>query len=300
MIYSSVPKSSERIPDLSYKHWCTRNIGSRILSVLAGFFAFLCILPLIAVLIYILIKGFSSINLDLFTQLPPPPGGVGGGIGNAMLGSIIVTTIAALIAIPIGVGAGIYLAEFSTGRGFSQFIRFGTNVLAGVPSIIAGVFIYGVIVSTRILFGHTFSAIAGGAALSVLMLPTVVKTTDEGLKLVSNDLRRAALGVGASRFVTVSQITLPKAFTPIATGVVLSIARAAGETAPLIFTALFSPFWPNGIFDPIATLSVLIYNFSTQPYDVQNQLAWAASFVLVVLILVLNLLARWLGRFASK
>jgi phosphate transport system permease protein len=300
MIYSSVPKSPERIPDLSYKHWCTRNIGSRILSVLAGFFAFLCILPLIAVLVYILIKGFSSINLDLFTQLPPPPGGVGGGIGNAMLGSIIVTSIAALIAIPIGVGAGIYLAEFSTGRGFSQFIRFGTNVLAGVPSIIAGVFIYGVIVSTRILFGHTFSAIAGGAALSVLMLPTVVKTTDEGLKLVSNDLRRAALGVGASRFVTVSQITLPKAFTPIATGVVLSIARAAGETAPLIFTALFSPFWPNGIFDPIATLSVLIYNFSTQPYDVQNQLAWAASFVLVVFILVLNLLARWLGRFASK
>ena len=300
MIYSSVPKSPERIPDLSYKHWCTRNIGSRILSVLAGFFAFLCILPLIAVLVYILIKGFSSINLALFTQLPPPPGGVGGGIGNAMLGSIIVTTIASLIAIPIGVGAGIYLAEFSTGRGFSQFIRFGTNVLAGVPSIIAGVFIYGVIVSTRILFGHTFSAIAGGAALSVLMLPTVVKTTDEGLKLVSNDLRRAALGVGASRFVTVSQITLPKAFTPIATGVVLSIARAAGETAPLIFTALFSPFWPNGIFDPIATLSVLIYNFSTQPYDVQNQLAWAASFVLVVFILVLNLLARWLGRFASK
>jgi phosphate transport system permease protein len=300
MIYSSVPKSSERIPDLSYKHWCTRNIGSRILSVLAGFFAFLCILPLIAVLVYILIKGFSSINLDLFTQLPPPPGGVGGGIGNAMLGSIIVTSIAALIAIPIGVGAGIYLAEFSTGRGFSQFIRFGTNVLAGVPSIIAGVFIYGVIVSTRILFGHTFSAIAGGAALSVLMLPTVVKTTDEGLKLVSNDLRRAALGVGASRFVTVSQITLPKAFTPIATGVVLSIARAAGETAPLIFTALFSPFWPNGIFDPIATLSVLIYNFSTQPYDVQNQLAWAASFILVVFILMLNLLARWLGRIASK
>jgi len=212
----------------------------------------------------------------------------------------IVTVIAALIAIPIGVGGGIYLAEYSTGRGFSQFIRFGTNVLAGVPSIIAGVFVYGTIVSTRILFGHTFSAIAGGTALSVLMLPTVVKTTDEGLKLVSNDLRRAALGVGASRFVTVSQITLPKAFTPIATGVVLSIARAAGETAPLIFTALFSPFWPNGIFDPIATLSVLIYNFSTQPYDVQNQLAWAASFILVVFILMLNLLARWLGRIASK
>ena len=297
---SSSTQSAVQIPDLGYKPWCTRNLRSRCLSVLAGLFAFLSVLPLIAVLVHILIKGFSSINVELFTQLPPPPGGVGGGIGNAILGSLIVTVIAALIAIPIGVGGGIYLAEYSTGRGFSQFIRFGTNVLAGVPSIIAGVFVYGTIVSTRILFGHTFSAIAGGTALSVLMLPTVVKTTDEGLKLVSNDLRRAALGVGASRFVTVTQVTLPKAFTPIATGVVLSIARAAGETAPLIFTALFSPFWPNGIFDPIATLSVLIYNFSTQPYDVQNQLAWAASFILVVFILVLNLLARWLGRIASK
>ena len=297
---SSTARSKVDIPDLSYKSWRKRNLVSRFLSLLAALFALLCVLPLIAVLAYVLIKGASTINWDLFTQLPPPPGGEGGGVGNAILGSIVVTTIAALIAIPIGVGGGIYLAEYSTGRGFSQFIRFGTNVLAGVPSIIAGVFIYGVIVSTRILFGHTFSAIAGGTALSVLMLPTVVKTTDEGLKLVSNDLRRAAFGVGASRFVTITQITLPKAFTPIATGVVLSIARAAGETAPLIFTALFSPFWPNGIFDPIATLSVLIYNFAAQPYDLQNQLAWSASFLLVVFILALNLLARWLGRIANK
>ena len=297
---SSTARPQAEIPDLSYKSWRKRNLGSRFLSLLAGLFALLCVLPLIAVLAYVLIKGISTINWDLFTQLPPPPGGEGGGVGNAILGSIVVTTIAALIAIPIGVGGGIYLAEYSTGRGFSQFIRFGTNVLAGVPSIIAGVFIYGVIVSTRILFGHTFSAIAGGTALSVLMLPTVVKTTDEGLKLVSNDLRRAAFGVGASRFVTITQITLPKAFTPIATGVVLSIARAAGETAPLIFTALFSPFWPNGIFDPIATLSVLIYNFAAQPYDLQNQLAWSASFLLVVFILALNLLARWFGRIANK
>ena len=297
---SSTARPQAEIPDLSYKSWRKRNLGSRFLSLLAGLFALLCVLPLIAVLAYVLIKGISTINWDLFTQLPPPPGGEGGGVGNAILGSIVVTTIAALIAIPIGVGGGIYLAEYSNGRGFSQFIRFGTNVLAGVPSIIAGVFIYGVIVSTRILFGHTFSAIAGGTALSVLMLPTVVKTTDEGLKLVSNDLRRAAFGVGASRFVTITQITLPKAFTPIATGVVLSIARAAGETAPLIFTALFSPFWPNGIFEPIATLSVLIYNFAAQPYDLQNQLAWSASFLLVVFILALNLLARWLGRIANK
>jgi len=300
MNYSSISRSVQGVPDLRFKSWRQRNIASRLLSALAGLFAFFSVLPLIAVLVYILIKGVSTFNLSLFTQLPPPPGISGGGIGNAIIGSVIVTTIAALIAIPVGVGGGIYLAEYSKGGGFSKFIRFGTNVLAGVPSIIAGVFVYGVIVSTRLLFGHTFSAIAGGTALSVLMLPTVVKTTDEGLKLVSNDLRRAAFGVGASRFVTVSQVTLPKAFTPIATGVVLSIARAAGETAPLIFTALFSPFWPTGILEPIATLSVLIYNFSSQPYDVQNQLAWAASFVLVVFILVLNLVSRWLSRVTNK
>ena len=203
----------------------------------------------------------------------------------------------------MGVGGGIFLAEYSRGGSFAQFIRFGTNVMSGVPSIIAGVFVYSVIVSTRIVFGNSYSALAGGVALSVLMLPTVIKTTDEGLKLVPDDLRRAALGVGASRFVTIIRITLPTAFTPIATGVVLSIARAAGETAPLIFTALFSPFWPQGItavFNPIATLSVLIYNFAILPYEIQNELAWAASFVLVLFILGINLFARWLGQFAIK
>jgi phosphate transport system permease protein len=241
----------------------------------------------------------------LFTELPPPPGLDGGGIANAIVGTIVVTVIAALIAIPIGVGGGIYLAEYSRSGWFAQFIRFGTNVLSGVPSIIAGVFIYGTIVTSRVLFGNAYSALAGGMALSILMLPTVIKTTDEGLKLVSDDLRRAALGVGASRFVTIVRITLPTAFTPIATGVVLAIARAAGETAPLIFTALFSPFWSDllstdGIFAPIATLSVLIYNFAIMPYEFHNELAWSASFVLVVMILGLNLFSRWLARFAAK
>jgi phosphate transport system permease protein len=197
------------------------------------------------------------------------------------------------------------LAEYSKSDWFAKFIRFGTNVLSGVPSIIAGVFIYGTLVTTRLLFGNAYSAVAGGLALSILMIPTVIKTTDEGLKLVPDDLRRGALGVGASRFITITRITLPAAFTPIATGVVLSIARAAGETAPLIFTALFSPYWADllsvdGWFSSIATLSVLIYNFSIMPLEVQNELAWAASFVLVALILALNLSARWLGRVASR
>ena len=296
---------AESASDLSYKPFQRRNISSRALSFLAALFAATAVLPLILVLGYVLVQGGSKISLALLTQLPPPPGLEDGGIANAIVGTLVVTAIAALIAVPVGVGGGIFLAEYSRSGWFAQFIRFGTNVLAGVPSIIAGVFIYGTIVTSRILFGNAYSAVAGGMALAVLMLPTVIKTTDEGLKLVPDDLRRGALGVGASRFVTVVRITLPAALTPIATGVVLGIARAAGETAPLIFTALFSPFWsdlltPEGIFAPIATLSVMIYNFAIMPYEFHNELAWAASFVLVVMILALNLFSRWLARISAK
>ena len=296
---------AESAPDLSYKPLQRRNISSGALSFLAALFAVIAVLPLILVLGYVLVQGGSKISLALLTQLPPPPGLEEGGIANAIVGTLVVTAVAGLIAVPVGVGGGVFLAEYSRSGWFAQFIRFGTNVLAGVPSIIAGVFIYGTIVTSRILFGNAYSAVAGGMALAVLMLPTVIKTTDEGLKLVPDDLRRAALGVGASRFVTIIRITLPAAFTPIATGVVLAVARAAGETAPLIFTALFSPFWsdlltPEGIFSPIATLSVMIYNFAIEPYEFHNQLAWAASFVLVVMILALNLFSRWLARFAAK
>ena len=300
MTFSSSARTAEGLPDLSYKPGLGRNINSRVLTVIAGIFSAIAVLPLLLVLGYVLLKGASKISLTLLTELPPPPGLEGGGIGNAILGTLVVTIIAGLVAIPVGVGGGIFLAGYSSSGTFGQFIRFGTNVLSGVPSIIAGVFIYGTIVTSRIVFGNAYSALAGGLALSILMLPTVIKTTDEGLKLVPDDLRRGALGVGASRFVTILRITLPTAFTPIATGVVLAIARAAGETAPLIFTALFSPFWSEGIFNPVATLSVLIYNFAIMPYEVQNELAWAASFILVAMILVLNLLSRWLSRFASK
>ena len=265
MTFTSSARTADGRPDLAYKPNLSRNIGSRILTIIAGLFAGIAVLPLVLVLGYVLLKGASKISFTLFTELPPPPGLEGGGIGNAVIGTFVVTIIAGLVAIPVGVGGGIFLAEYSRGGSFAQFIRFGTNVLSGVPSIIAGVFIYGTIVTSRIVFGNAYSALAGGVALSILMLPTVIKTTDEGLKLVPDDLRRASLGVGASRFVTIIRITLPTAFTPIATGVVLAIARAAGETAPLIFTALFSPFWAEGVFNPIATLSVLIYNFAIMP-----------------------------------
>jgi phosphate transport system permease protein len=286
--------------------------------------ATVAVLPLVMVLAYVLIKGGQLISLSLFTELPPSAGLSGGGIGNAVIGTILVTGIAAALAIPTGVGGGIYLAEFSQGGAFAnalkKFVRFGTNVLSGVPSIICGVFIYALIVKTRVLFGHSFSGLAGGMALAILMLPTIIKTTDEGLKLVPDELRWGAIGVGASKFTTVIRVTLPAAFTPIATGVVLGIARAAGETAPLIFTATFSNDWPwpntiisgdtsllerltmlmDPLLNPVASMSVLIYNFSTTPYPELTSMAWAASFILVIMILGANLLARWLGRFAAR
>lgn len=282
--------------DLFFNPALGRNRLSQLFNVISGVFAAIAVLPLFLVLAYVLIKGGGLIRPGLFTQLPPAPGSEGGGIGNAILGTLLVTLLASLIAIPVGVGGGVFLAEYSKKGWFSRFVRFGNDVLAGVPSIISGVFVYGAIVATRVFFGQSYSAMAGAIALSVLMLPTIIKTTDEGLRLVPNDLRLGSYGVGASRFVTISQITLPAALTPIATGSVLAIARAAGETAPLIFTALFSPFWPEGIFNPIATMSVLIFNFAIMPYDPQNQLAWAASFILVIMILFANLFARWLGN----
>ena len=278
----------------------SRNRLNLLCTSIAALFAAIAVIPLFLVLFHVLVQGGRLISLDLLTQLPPPPGLTGGGIGNALLGTLIITVLASLIAIPFGVGGGIYLAEYSQSGMFSKFIRFGNNVLAGVPSIISGVFVYGLIVSTRLILNQSYSALAGSIALAVLMLPTIIKTTDEGLKLVPNDLRFGAYGIGASTYITITQVTLPAALTPIATGVVLAVARAAGETAPLIFTALFSPFWPQGVFQPIASMSVLIYNYSIMPYATQQQLAWVASFVLIIVILAANLLARCLGRMSKS
>ena len=277
-----------------------RNRFNALCTSIASLFAAIAVLPLVLVLVYVLVQGGRRISLQLLSQLPPAPGMDGGGIGNAIVGTLVVVLIASLISIPFGVGGGIYLAEYSRSGWFAQTIRFANDVLSGVPSIISGVFVYGAVVASRVFFGQSYSAMAGGIALSVLMLPTVIKTTDEGLRLVGQELRWASYGVGASQFVTITRVTLPAAFTPIATGIVLALARAAGETAPLIFTALFSPFWPDGLFNPIATMSVLIYNFATMPYEAQHTLAWAASFILVVMILLANILARWIAKMARS
>ena len=254
----------------------------------------IALIPLVVVLFYVIFKGANRLDLDLFTKLPPPPGSAGGGIANAIMGTLIVVAIAAAIAVPIGVLCAIWLSEFGgDDTSIDEYVRFGVNILAGVPSIIAGVFIYGLMVRPG---RPGYSAVAGGVALAVLMLPTIIRTTDEALKIVPQDIRWAALGVGASKYQTVLKVVLPAAIPAILTGVTLAIARAAGETAPLIFTALFSPFWPNGITNPIATLAVLVYNFATLPFRPQQELAWAAALILVLMVLITSIIARFVTR----
>ncbi len=271
----------------------SRSLFRVVMTAVATACIIITLIPLFAVLIYVGLQGFSRLNLDLFTQLPPPPGLSGGGIANAIIGTLIVVALATAISVPIGVFAAVYLSEFSGGNQIARWVRFATNVLSGVPSIIAGIFAYGLLIATGVV---GFSAIAGGVALSVLMLPTIIRTTDEALKIVPQDIRWAALGVGAYNYQTVLKIVLPAALPAILTGVTLAIARAAGETAPLIFTALFSNFWPRGALEPIASLSVLVYNFAIVPFKPQQELAWAGSLILVLLVLITSTLARWATR----
>lgn len=271
-----------------------RSLFNAVMTGLAGLCILAALVPLALVLFYVTVNGFNRLDLDLFTQLPPAPGLQGGGIANAIVGTLIVVAIATLIAVPIGVLCAIWLAEFGGDEtSIDEWVRFGVNILAGVPSIISGVFIYGLMVKPAL---PGYSALAGGVALAVLMLPTIIRTTDEALKIVPQDIRWAALGVGASKYQMVLKVVLPAAVPAILTGVTLAVARAAGETAPLIFTALFSPFWPNGITNPIASLAVLVYNFATLPFKPQQELAWAASLILVLLVLVSSITARLVTR----
>lgn len=265
-----------------------RTLFSTAMTVLAFVCGILALLPLLGVLSYVLIQGFSSLRPNLFTELPPPPLVPGGGFANAIVGTLIMVGLGALISVPVGVLAAIYLTEFSP-KEIARWIRFATNVLSGVPSIIAGVFAYAVVVLTT----HGFSATAGGFALAILMLPIIVRTTDEALQLVSQDLRQAAVGLGATNFQTVIQVVLPAAVPAIVTGATLSIARAAGETAPLLFTAQFNQYWSKTLFEPTASLAVLVYQFATSAYENQQSIAWAASLILVLLVLLTSIIARW-------
>ena len=274
------------------RHWGSRRaVFSAAMSWLAGVLTALTLVPLFSVTYMVLWRGGSRLNLALFTELPPQANMPGGGIGNAIVGTAVMVLIASAISVPIGVFAAVYLHEFARHRRWAHWVRFATKVLTGLPSIIAGVFTFAAVV---LLTG--FSAWAGGIALAILMLPIVVLTAEEALRMVPDKIREAAHGMGATPTQVVWKVVLPTAAPAISTGVMLAVARAAGETAPLLFTAFSSSFWLSSLDQPTPSLAVLIYNFAGQPYANLQELAWAAAFVLVIFVLLVNVLGRWIAH----
>ncbi|HUN66374.1 MAG TPA: phosphate ABC transporter permease PstA [Bacteroidota bacterium] len=249
------------------------------------------IVPLIMISYYTLSKGIGTLNLDFFIRMPKPVGESGGGMANAIAGSGILLGIGGLIGLPVGIMAGIYLAEYGDNP-FGSAVRFLTDVLSGVPSIVIGVVAYILVVLPM----KHFSALAGGVALGLLMIPVVTRTTEEMLRLVPVSYREAALALGVQRWKATLRIVLPSALTGITTGILLALARAAGETAPLLFTALGNRFWSTSIFQPIASLPVFVFDYAKAPFEDWNRQAWAAAFVLILLIFLLSLLFRYVTR----
>jgi phosphate transport system permease protein len=240
----------------------------------------------------LLIEGGSRLDWEAITALPPSAFEMGGGFGNAIIGTLIMVGIATLISVPIGLFAAIYLAILDPDSKLAQTARFLAKVLTGFPSILAGVFVYAVMVVTM----KTYSALAGGVALAVLMLPTVVLAAEQAMAMVPKKMKDAAFGMGCTRTQVILKVVLPTGASGILTGVMLAIAGAAGNSAPLLFTALFSDYYLRSLTEPTASLAILIFNFSGMPYENQIQLAWAASLVLVLIVLVFNVLARIVGR----
>ena len=249
--------------------------------------ACLVVLPLVLIMGYLLANGVAGLNLAFFTHMPKPVGEAGGGMANAIVGTLLVVGTAALMALPLGIAAGVYLAEYGRGR-FSTLVRYTTDVLSGVPSIVVGVVAYGLVV---VPMGR-FSGLAGSVALAILMLPPIIRATEEMVRLVPQSYRQAALALGAPRWKTTQQIVLPAAKAGIVTAGMLAVARAAGETAPLLFTALGNRFWSLRMDQPIATLPVFIYDYAKAPYTDWNRQAWTGALVLVLIVTVISLLLR--------
>lgn len=266
-----------------------RTFGDHTATGLAILSTFLVILPLVAIFVYLVIKGASSVNLAFFTQIPKPVGETGGGMANAIIGSGVVLAIASALGVPIGIGGGVYLAEFGRGTKFANAIRFTADVLNGVPSIVMGLAAYALIVVPQ----KHFSALAGGVALGIMMIPTICRTTEEMLLMVPHAVREAALGLGVPNWRSVLSITVKTASPGIITGCMLAFARVAGETAPLLFTALGNDYWSTDVNQPIAALPLQIYKYALSPYDDWWRLAWAASLVLIVLIVLAVSLVRF-------
>ena len=274
----------------------SKTIFSKVMTGLVFACAILALLPLGALLFYVITKGIVRLSPQLFTQLPPPPFPrdspqfYSGGFGNAVVGTFMTVGIGSLLSIPFGILAAIYLSEFARDTKLANAINFFANVLSGVPSIVMGVFAYSLIVLTT----RSYSAMAAGFAIAILMLPLIVRTATEALEAIPSNIRQASVGLGASDYQTVLRVILPAAIPAILTGIILSIARAAGETAPVLFTALFSNFWNTDPWRPTATLAVLVYNFAITPFANWQELAWSAALVLITLVLLANILARWI------
>ena len=274
-----------------------RTLFSIILSWIVTGMTLFALVPLFAVLWMLIWRGGQKLSVALFTQLPPAPLEQGGGFGNAIIGTLIMVGIASIITVPLGILTGVYLAQAPGESKLASAVRFSAKVLTGFPSILAGVFAYGAIV----LVTGGYSAVAGGIALSILMLPTIILTSENAIAMVPAKMKEASIGMGATGAQTVWMVLLPTAMPGILTGIMLAVARAAGETAPLLFTALFSNYWiaSSGrlnLMQPTASLAVLIYNFSGMPFKNQVELAWAAALVLVVLVLIVNLIGQSLSR----
>jgi phosphate transport system permease protein len=273
-----------------------RRVTSAVMTTLTAACAFFVVTILIVILGYIAMRGLTSINLQFLIDTPKPVG-EGGGIGNAILGSLVLLALASVVGLPLGIAAGIYLAEFGD-NWFANIVRFMTDTLTGVPSIVIGVFVYTLIVIPQ----KHFSTLAGGVALAIIMIPIVTRTTEEMIRLVPTSLREGALALGAPQWRVTLGVVLPAASSGIATGAMLAVARVSGETAPLLFTAFGSRFFfdyhhPVAALDePIASLTVQIYNYAISPYDEWHAQAWAATLVLMTLILLINIAVRFFTR----
>ena len=265
-----------------------RQITDHFFTGLAAGLSVVVVCTLVAILAYLVLKGAGSLNLDFLTQTPKPVGEAGGGMANGIIGSLIILGIASGIGVPVGIGAGVYLAEFGRNR-FGKLVRFTSDVLNGVPSIVIGLVAYGLVVFRQ----KHFSAFAGGVALAIMMVPTVARTTEEMLLLVPQAVREAALGLGIPQWRTTVSITLATARAGIITGVMLAFARIAGETAPLLFTAFGNQFWSLSPNQPIAALPLLIFNYAISPFDEWHRQAWAGALMLVIIIVGTTTLVRF-------
>jgi phosphate transport system permease protein len=264
-----------------------RRVVNAVMLSLSGLCTLVVVSVLFFILGYLLYHGITSLNMAFFTQLPKPSGETGGGMANAILGSGKVLLLATLIGVPIGFLAGVYLSEYS-GKNFAFAIRYIVDLLNGVPSIVIGIVAYALVV--RPMKGY--STLAGGIALGIMMIPIAVRTTEEFLRSVPNNLREAAMALGATKAKTIFSVVVPAAIAGLTSGMMLNLARVAGETAPLLFTALGNMFWSKGWTHPTATLPVMIYNYATAPEEDLHQQAWAAGFVLLTLVLAINVTAR--------